>query len=93
MDRAVESIASFPSLLVPMLVLWAIVGLYSLRSGAQCTATQVLYFAILLFVSLVTVRTVVADDGYWLPHTASLGTLIVAGVMRRPETASPVPFN
>jgi hypothetical protein len=85
MERVIECIASLPALIVPMLALWAIVGLYSQRTGCQCSATQVLYFSVLIVVSGFTVRTVLTDDGFWLAHTASLGSLIVAGVMRRPE--------
>lgn len=88
MERLLEFVASFPGLIVPALALWAIVGLYSLRSGCHCPVTEILYFCVLLFVSGFTVRTVVVEDGCWLAHSASLGALIVAGVLRKPDAAA-----
>ncbi len=84
MERIVEAIDFGAGWLVPVLTLWAIGCLYSLRSGCRCRATEWAYYAALLLVSGVTLRTVMADDNCWLVHTASLCTLIIAGVMRRP---------
>lgn len=88
MEQFIESIASSSGILVPLLAVWAIVGLYTQRSGCQCIATQVLYLSVMLFIAGITIRTVLVDDGCWLVHTASLGALVVSGVMRRPEAAS-----
>ncbi len=85
MEQFIESIASWAGILVPLLAVWAIVGLYTQRSGCQCVATQVFYLSVMVFIAGVTVRTVMVDDGCWLVHTASLGVLVVSGVMRRPE--------
>ena len=85
MEQFIESIASSSGILVPLSTVWAIVGLYTQRTGYQCVATQVLYLSVMLFIAGITVRTVMVDDGCWLVHTASLGTLVVSGVMRRPE--------
>ncbi len=88
MEQFIESIASSSGVLVPLLALWAIVGLYTQRSGCECVATQVLYLSVMLFIAGITIRTVMVDDGCWLVHTASLGVLVVSGVMRRPATAT-----
>lgn len=88
MDKLIEIILMSSGLLVPVLVVWAISGLYSLRSGCRCPLTEILYFAVMLFVAGLTVRTVLNNDCCWLIHTASLGVMIVAGVMRRPADAS-----
>lgn len=88
MERAIDCIVDYAGFIVPLLALWAITGLYSLRAGCQCVASQLLFFFVMLVISGMTVRTVVVDDGCWLIHTASLGTMIVAGVMRRPEVES-----
>ena len=88
MEQFIESIASSAGILVPLLALWAIIGLYTQRSGGQCVATQVLYLSVMLFIAGITIRTVMVDDGCWLVHTASLGVLVVSGVMRRPEAVA-----
>lgn len=86
MEQFIQSIASWAGILVPLLAVWAIVGLYTQRHGCQCIATQVLYLSVMLFIAGITVRTVMVDDGCWLIHMASLGVISVAGVMRRPES-------
>ena len=86
MEQFIQSIASWASILVPLLAAWAIIGLYTQRHGCQCIATQALYLSVMLFIAGITLRTVMIDDGCWLIHMASLGVLAVAGVMRRPES-------
>jgi hypothetical protein len=88
LEQFIESIASSAGILVPLLTVWAIVGLYTQRSGCQCVASQILYLSVMLFIAGITIRTVMVDDGCWLVHTASLGVLVVSGVMRRPEAAT-----
>lgn len=88
MEQFIESIASSSGILVPLLAVWAIVGLYTQRTGDQCVATQVLYLSVMLFIAGITIRTVMVDDGCWLVHTASLGVLVVSGVMRRPQAVT-----
>jgi hypothetical protein len=88
MERIIECVVGCSGLFVPVLALWAVTALYTMRSGVQCTASQVLYFLALLIMAAMTIRTVIANDGCWLVHTSSLGVTIVAGVMRRPEAAS-----
>lgn len=89
MERVIECIVSYAGFIVPLLALWAIAGLYSLRAGCQCVATQLLFFSVMLLIAGITIRTVLANDGCWLVHTASLGVMVVAGVMRRPEVETP----
>ncbi len=84
MERLIDCVTYCSALLVPLLAVWAITCLYVLRSGYSCHVTQVVYFAALLLIAGITIRTVIADDGCWLIHTTSLGIMIVAGVMRRP---------
>ncbi len=88
MERVIECIVDYAGFIVPLLALWAITGLYSQRAGCQCIGSQMLFFCVMLMISGMTVRTVIADHGCWLVHTASLGVMIVAGVMRRPEVES-----
>ncbi|QDV27075.1 hypothetical protein Q31a_54560 [Aureliella helgolandensis] len=86
MERLVEAILFSSAMLVPLMTVWAIFGLYTVKSGCQCPLTEMLYFAVMLFVAGFTVRTVMTDDsGCWLMHTASLGVMIVAGVLRKPS--------
>lgn len=85
MERVIETVVGCSSLLVPLLVVWAIVGLYTMRGGGECLATQLLYFFVLLFVAGLTVRTVAVNDACWLAHTSSLGVLVVAGALKKPR--------
>ena len=93
MEQLIESVASYSALAVPMLAMWAIACLYTARTGCQCTLTQIAYFVALLAISGLTVRTVLVDDGCWLIHTASLGVMIVSGVMRRPAEREVLRWN
>ncbi len=85
LEQLIEAIVSYASFLVPLLAIWAIAGLYTQQPGCQCIATQVLYLSVLLFIAGITIRTVTNDGEGLLIHTASLGTLVVFGVMRRPD--------
>ena len=84
MERLIESAAMCSNLAVPLLAIWSVACLYLLGTGRQAIATQIIFFVVLLAVAGLTIRTVLADDGCWLIHTATLGALIVAGVMRKP---------
>ena len=88
MERLIETVVLCSGLLVPLMAVWAIACLYCARNGGQCYATQIVYFSTLLTIAGLTVRTVMADDCCWLIHTASLGVMIVVGVMRRPSEAN-----
>ena len=88
MDRVVEALSICSSLLVPLLAVWAIVGIYTVRRGCECAASQLVFFSVLLFIAVLTTRTVTMNDASWLSHTASLSAMIVAGALRRPSTTS-----
>lgn len=85
MERLTECIVFCSGFIVPILALWAVACLYTRRSGIQCYASQIIYFATLLMISGLTIRTVMVDDCCWLVHMGSLGVMIVSGVMRRPS--------
>jgi len=84
MESVIQAAAAGCGLLAPALTMWAIAALYTQKRGQDCALTQALYFFALMAVAGLTIRAVTAVDGCWLTHTASLGGLIVAGVMRRP---------
>jgi hypothetical protein len=52
-----------------------------------------LFFVVLLVLATLTVRTTMMHDETWLIHAGSLGSLIVAGAMRRPDEASDAAFS
>jgi hypothetical protein len=85
MERLIETAAMCSALVVPLLAMWAIACLYTLRAASLAWATQLIYFLVLLAVAALTVRTMMANDGCWLIHTSTLGVMIVSGVMRRPS--------
>jgi len=59
-------------------------------AGCECPVAQMVYFVAFLFVSGLTMRSVVVDDSAWLTQAASLGVLVVAGVLRKPQGARQV---
>lgn len=87
MEPFISSLVNFSAFIVPALAVWAIAALYMQRETVACTQTQLLYFATLLVIAVVTLRTITTNDGCWLIHTATLGITIVAGVMRRPASS------
>ncbi len=89
MEPMIDAVVFLSSLLVPMLAIWAVAALYTQGAENNCYATEILYFGTLLLVSFVTLRTVATNDCCWLIHTATLGIMIVAGVMRRPAGLNP----
>ena len=80
----IELIVDVAELALPLAAVAAIVALYSLSAGKRCACTECVYLGVLLLVSAVTIRTVVVDHCCWLPHTSSLGAMVLAGVLRRP---------
>ena len=87
MEEWIASIDACSGLLVPILTAWAI-GCVRITREDGMGVCELIYFATLLLVAVLTVRTVVADDLCWLIHTASLGSLIVAGAMPRSATGA-----
>ncbi|MCR9296152.1 MAG: hypothetical protein NXI32_25845 [bacterium] len=92
MESLIGWIGNYSSILVPLCAVWAVACLYSLEAGRTCRVTEGLFFVALLLVAGCTVRTVLINDGCWLVNTASLGCLVVAGVMRRPEDSAYYPL-
>ncbi len=89
MEFLVELFVVWTGVLVPFLSLWAIAAIHVLKAEQlRGPAVESLFFFVLLIVSAATVRTVVIDDGLWLVHSTSLCAMVLAGVMRRPVSAS-----
>ncbi len=86
MERLIEIIVLCSGLTAPMLTILATASLYTRPEGCECPVAQLLFFFALLFVSGLTIRCVMLDDGAWLTQAASLGVLIVAGVLRKPNS-------
>lgn len=84
-ETLIHSLQAASGFLVPALAFWSIACLYTIRSGCRCTASECVFFGVLLLVAGATIRTVVACDNNWLLHTSSLGVMIVAGSMKRPS--------
>lgn len=84
MEHLISGIVLGSGFVAPLLALWATVCLYTVRDGCRCTVTQIVFFATMIVIAGLTVRTVVVDDCSWLSHSASLGGMIVFGVMRKP---------
>jgi hypothetical protein len=84
---------AFINWMVPALALWAVIGVQVFKEEAQRAAVDGLYFLAILLVGAMTWRTMSLNDPYWLIHTASLGMMIVAGVLpRRSSAEESVPF-
>lgn len=86
MEHLVELLAGCAGFLVPAVAIWATACLYTMQAGSRCPVTECVFFVALLAISCVTIRTVMANDYYWLLHTSSLGAMIVAGVLKKPRT-------
>ena len=73
------------ALMVPALALWAVIGIHVYRSEGQSALVDALYFLVMVVIAALTWRTMSQNDSCWLIHTASLGTMIVGGVLpKRP---------
>ncbi len=88
MEELIGFVAVCSGLVAPMLTVSAVVAIYMQKPEQDCGLRQLVFFFALLSVAGLTVRAVTIDDGCWLTHTASLGVLIVAGVLRRPPEHS-----
>lgn len=71
------------TLMVPALAMWAVIGINVFRAEAQRPLVDSLYFLVMIFIGVLTWRTMSINDACWLIHTASLGTMIVFGVLPR----------
>ncbi len=70
-------------LLVPALAAWAILGINVYRETQVQPWVDSLYFLIMLVIGALTWRTMETHDACFLIHTASLGIMIVFGVLPR----------
>jgi hypothetical protein len=70
-------------LLVPALAIWAILGMNLARETHLEPVSDAMYFLIMLVIGALTWRTVETHDACFLIHTASLGIMIVYGVLPR----------
>lgn len=75
------------TLIVPALAVWATLGIHSYRCEGYCLVVDTLFFLVMIVIAGLTWRTMSQNDACWLVHTASLGFMIVAGVIpkRDPE--------
>ncbi len=70
-----ESFAPCLPWIVPVI---AIIGLWVAKATDDCSVQRIaerIYFAAMLLVAAVTLRTVVENEGYWLLHMASIGIM------------------
>ncbi|GIW97290.1 MAG: hypothetical protein KatS3mg111_0623 [Pirellulaceae bacterium] len=85
MDLWIDQATGWLDFLVPAIALWAVVCLHMQPRAEERNVSQAFYVFALLLVAALTVRTVTTFQACWLVHTASLGSMIVAGVLYRPE--------
>ncbi len=84
MEYVIELAAEYSGAIAPGLAVWATLLLHMQPKDKCCSVSQVWYFVSLLFVSVLTVRATMSHDPMWLANAASLGVLIVSGVLKRP---------
>lgn len=88
MELAMQVFVDWTALMVPALAVWAVIGIHVYRSEGQSALVDALYFLAMVVIAALTWRTMNANDSCWLIHTASLGTMIVGGVLpKRGENA------
>ena len=92
MEPLINCVVLCSGLLVPVLACWSIGCLFMGHSCKQCQVSQTTFFAVLLLISALTIRTVAVNDGHWLIHTSSLSLMIVAGVLKRPSAQDAIEF-
>jgi hypothetical protein len=76
--------------LVPILAVGGLWLARSAMSDLERVWAERTYFAFLLIVACGTLRTILVDDPGWLLHTASLGLMIVGGIL---PTSALVPLE
>ena len=85
MQDFVEVLDACSTLIVPLIAIWAILCVYTVRPGAHCHVTECCFFFSLMLVACCTVRTVAINDSCWLQHTATLGAMVVSAALKRPR--------
>lgn len=81
-----ELCVQWTSYLVPALAAWAIVGINLYRGTSLRPLVDSLYYFAMVLIGVLTWRTMSCNDACWLIHTASLGILIVFGVLPRRDS-------
>lgn len=92
MQGLVAAFDSTSTVIVPLIAIWAVISLYTLKSGMRCRITEYCFFFSLMLVAGFTIRTVAINECCWLQHTATLGAMVVAGALRRPAVEAPEAF-
>lgn len=77
---------NWTALMVPALAMWAVIGIHVYRTEGQSAWVDALYFLVMVIIAGMTWRTMSMNDSCWLIHTASLGTMIVGGVLPKRGT-------
>ncbi|MBX3423447.1 MAG: hypothetical protein KF752_17960 [Pirellulaceae bacterium] len=85
MEFVIDLIGSHSAFLAPALTAWAMLTLYVQPKTEIGFSASGFYFVVLLMVAVLTMRTTMVHDKLWLIHAASLGVLIVGGVLWRPS--------
>ena len=81
MELAMQVFVDWTALMVPALALWAVIGIHVYRSEGLALLVDVFYFLVMVLIAALTWRTMSVNDSCWLIHTASLGTMIIGGVL------------
>ena len=90
MERLIELIGDYSDVMSPAVAIWSISLLYLQPKDADRQVSQLLFFGSMLLIAGLTVRTTMMNPERWLIHAASLGCLIVSGVMRRPSATESI---
>lgn len=84
MEFAISFVAEYSGVLAPAIAFWAALMLHLQPKDCNSGMIQTHFFFSLLVVAVLTVRATTNHDPMWLANAASLGVLIVAGVLKRP---------
>jgi hypothetical protein len=84
-EQFMELCVQWTSYLVPALAAWAIAGINLYRATALRPLVDSSYYFVMVLIGILTWRTMSSNDACWLIHTASLGIMIVFGVLPRRE--------
>ena len=91
MDLVLQFFVDWLAFLVPALAVWAVIGIHVYRSDFHQPTIDAIYFAAMLVIGALTWRTMSGNDSHWLVHTASLGIMIVGGVMHKRDNGDEQP--
>jgi hypothetical protein len=83
-EFAIDLVAQYAGIVAPAMAFWAALLLHMQPKDTNNPVVQSVYFLILIFVAVLTVRATMCHDPMWLVNAASLGSLIVVGALKRP---------